>query len=392
MKAGAILRVERPFEGTAAFANAAEVALKLAPDEPVFWYSDANLARQFARFKRGFPGEVSYAVKANPEPHVLATLTSAGCAIWDAASLAELTAVHAVCERATFHYHNPVKSRHEIRQAYVRFGCRRFAVDCREELDKISGVLGAGPDIEIAIRFVLPRETTDSAHDFSSKFGADQSDAAALLREADTRGYRAILTFHPGSQCKSPGAYRRHIDAAARIAAEAQVSLGLLNVGGGFPARYPHSIAPEIEAYFETISDAARRAFAGRPPKLECEPGRGLVAGSHSLLTRIKLVRHGSDVFLNEGIYGALLECAQVPELMPPVLAIRDGTSLDGPLRKYRVFGPTCDPLDVLPGTLALPSNIQEGDYLDFGSLGAYGTATATRFNGYGVRTLVHVR
>jgi ornithine decarboxylase len=34
---------------------------------------------------------------------------------------------------------------------------------------------------------------------------------------------------------------------------------------------------------------------------------------------------------------------------------------------------------------------MREGDYVEFGSLGAYGSATATRFNGYGVRELVEV-
>src|SRR5262245_28453978 len=93
-----------------------------------------------------FPGKVTYAVKANPETHVLAALASAGCKTWDVASIEEMNAVRSISALARFHYHNPVKSRLEIREAYVRFGCRRFAVDCLEELDKISSVLGNGPD------------------------------------------------------------------------------------------------------------------------------------------------------------------------------------------------------------------------------------------------------
>ena len=64
---------------------------------------------------------------------------------------------------------------------------------------------------------------------------------------------------------------------------------------------------------------------------------------------------------------------------------------MSGRRRAYTAYGPTCDPLDVLPGKLDLPAQLQEGDYLEFSSLGAYGSATATRFNGYGARSVVHV-
>ena len=69
-----------------------------------------------------------------------------------------------------------------------------------------------------------------------------------------------------------------------------------------------------------------------------------------SLLTRIKLVcTDGDDIFINDGVYGGLMEFMQVPELQPPYRVIRDGEVLDGPTKPWKVFGPTCDPLDVLP-------------------------------------------
>jgi len=375
----------------AAFADAADVSRKLAPDFPVFCFSPASLLERTALFFENFPGEVAYAVKANPEPHVLSVLAEAGCKVWDVASIEEISAVRAVSPAAEFHYHNPVKSRLEIRESYVRYGCRRFAVDCFEELDKISDVLGKGRDLEIAVRFALPRKTGAAAHDFSTKFGASELPAASLLREAAARGYGTALTFHPGSQCTEPAAYQRHIEAAHRIATTAQVELGVLNVGGGFPAAYPASPAPPLQDYFTVIGATAERLFGPSRIKLECEPGRGLVACSHSLLARIKLVRNESELFLNDGIYGALLECAQVPKLMPTVRAIRAGRMVEGASRGYTIYGPTCDPLDVLPGRIELPAGLSEGDFLEFSPVGAYGSATATRFNGYGTRDVVHV-
>lgn len=302
MNSGNVLQFVPDREDAPLFLDTPDVARKLSPDMPVFCYSAATLRARAALFIQGFPGEVSYAVKANASPHVLATLSEAGIAIWDVASLEEMRAVRSISRSACFHYHNPVKSRAEIREAYVRFDCRRFAVDCREELDKISEVVGRSGEIEIAVRFVLKREAGASAHDFSSKFGAEELEAVDLLREAAMRGYRVVLTFHPGSQCRSPAAYDRHIIAAHRIANQAEVKLAALNVGGGFPADYPNSPAPCLAAYFQSVRGTCDRSFGAGGVKLECEPGRGLVASSHSLLTRIKMVRRGTEIFINDGI------------------------------------------------------------------------------------------
>ena len=83
-----------------------------------------------------------------------------------------------------------------------------------------------------------------------------------LLREAASRGYGVALTFHPGSQCRSPAAYERHIAAAHRIATEAGVMLAALNVGGGFPADYPNSPAPPCRHSFRSFARQATGLFA----------------------------------------------------------------------------------------------------------------------------------
>jgi ornithine decarboxylase len=85
------------------------------------------------------------------------------------------------------------------------------------------------------------------------------------------------------------------------------------------------------------------------------------------------------------------MEFMQVPELQPPHRVIRDGEVLDGPAKPWKVFGPTCDPLDVLPQRLELPSSIRDEDFIEFGTLGAYGIATSTMFNGYGGHKVIAV-
>jgi ornithine decarboxylase len=59
-------------------------------------------------------------------------------------------------------------------------------------------------------------------------------------------------------------------------------------------------------------------------------------------------------------------------------------TEVEGALRPFRFYGPTCDSLDHMPGPFWLPDDVCEGDYVEIGMLGAYGIAMNTRFNGYG--------
>ena len=375
------------------FESAAAASLALQPDAPLFCFSAAQLGERAKIFLKGFPGEVTFAVKANSSPQVIKVLADTGVKAWDVASVFEMATVSKIVPNARFHYHNPVKSRREISDAWKLYTCKRYVVDCREELAKIADVIGPAKDIEIAVRFVLPRERASSAHDFSTKFGAPDHICVELLKQVVALGYTPLLTFHPGSQCTEPHNYARHIKAAARIANTAGVVIPKLNVGGGFPANYMLSTAPEPQIFFKVIEEAVTKAFGqDKRPKIECEPGRGLVATCMSLLTRVKLVcTDGDDIFINDGVYGGLMEYMQVPDLEPPFRVIRDGKSIEGETKSFKVFGPTCDPLDVLPHRLDILATLREDDYIEFGSLGAYGLATMTNFNGYGGNAIVAV-
>jgi len=64
-----------------------------------------------------------------------------------------------------------------------------------------------------------------------------------------------------------------------------------------------------------------------------------------------------------------------------PVKLMRDSRAKTAP---FRFYGPTCDSIDAAQGPFDLPADIQEGDYIEIGMLGAYGVAMATRFNGFG--------
>ena len=65
-----------------------------------------------------------------------------------------------------------------------------------------------------------------------------------------------------------------------------------------------------------------------------------------------------------------------------PVVALED--DLRDAAQDFAFYGPTCDDADYMQGPFALPGDIQAGDYVEIGMLGAYGTAMKTGFNGFG--------
>jgi ornithine decarboxylase len=374
--------------GAPAFRNSAEVIRVLAPEYPVYCFSRWEIRRQAAAFLSGFSGETAYAVKANAHPLILAALAEAGLRWFDVASLDEIALVRSIEPKATLLYDNPVKSRAEIRRAYDEFRVRAFALDDARELRKIRAAVGNDPTVLLNVRFKL--SGVRNSFDLSSKFGAVREDAVQLLRDVVAAGYRPALTFHPGSQCTEPGAYAEHIRAAAEIADAAGVTLVMLNVGGGFPVPYVNNAGPALEDYFRTVDAAYREHFDPAACRLVCEPGRALAAPAVSLLTRVKHRRSGNTVFLNDGTYGGLLELKEF-RLQMPVRAFRAGRLLIGPSEEFEVFGPTCDSHDRLPLPLPLPAEVAEGDWIEFGLMGAYGSATATRFNGFSSEEYVEV-
>ena len=145
------------------------------PDAPVFFFRPATLQATAQRFLRGFPGAVTYAVKANPAPCVLDNLVAAGLRTFDVASVPEMQAVRAACPDAALHFHNPVRSRAEIAEG-LRLGVQSWSVDRLSELDKLAAL---PPGSEIAVRLKLP--VPGAAYDFGAKFGAEPEAAAALL-------------------------------------------------------------------------------------------------------------------------------------------------------------------------------------------------------------------
>lgn len=355
------------------------------PDHPILYFSPRVLHQVAERFQAGFGGLVTYAVKANPHPAVLSNLVAAGISAFDVASPAEMAAVRAASPDAVMHYNNPMRSRAEI-DAGIAHDVASWSVDELSELEKLHAV---PRDKEIAVRFALP--VAGAAYDFGSKFGAEPQEAIALLKRVAAEGWTPALCFHPGTQCEDESAWVEYIHAAKEIVDAAGVPIARLNVGGGFAANRD-GVAPDLERVFAAISAATAQAFGSEQPGLICEPGRAMVSESFTLAARIKGLRKGGEVvFLNDGIYGGLVDIRDMglPGRVEVVSA--EGKHRAGERSPRVVFGPTCDSLDRLPDGLPLPEDTQMGDYVLFPGLGAYSSAMSTQFNGYGLTDVATV-
>jgi ornithine decarboxylase len=112
------------------------------------------------------------------------------------------------------------------------------------------------------------------------------------------------------------------------------------------------------------------------------EPGRALAAPGLSAVVEV-LLRKNERLYLNDGMYGIFWELRFRGHDRYPVRAFRDGKEMQSGSRPFKLFGPTCDGTDVLPGQVELPDDMRPGDYLEFGNIGAYSLSGRTSFNGH---------
>jgi ornithine decarboxylase len=356
------------------------------PSEPMLCVWPEKIAAQARRFLAGFPGDVLYAVKANPLASVLDALRGAGIRHFDVASENEIAVVTARCPGAEQFFHNPVKSRVAIRRAAQSRQLRSFVVDHPDELAKCAAET-ARRDLAIFVRVATPR--AHAAQDFSAKFGATRGAAAALLRAVHDAGFACGLAFHVGTQCRSPQAYADAIAACGDIVRAAGVPLSYLDVGGGFPAEYDDEVNPPLEVYFDAITRSYRALGLDRC-RLMCEPGRALVAEACAVAVEI-VHRRGDRLHLNDGLAGSFGELSFLQRRAPARLYRRHGAGVvavdvDAEAGRecaaFTLVGPLAvDTQDDLPGRYLLPRDAREGDWLLLGRLGAYATCLAADFH-----------
>lgn len=362
------------------WSNPTEMLRAQSPEDPVLFFAPSVVQAAARKFIDGFPGLVTYAVKSNPGEEMVENLAAAGIKGYDCASPFEIDLIRRLAPDAAIHYHNPVRSRAEIAYAVAQ-NVTSYSVDSASELAKLIELVPV-EGTEISVRFKMP--VAGAAYNFGAKFGATSELATELLKTVAAAGYIPSITFHPGTQCIDPTAWEAYIREAAVIAANAGVKIARLNVGGGFPNHRLNDVLPQLDATFALIDRVATEAFGADRPALVCEPGRALCGDAFTLAARVKSLRDGNHVFLNDGIYGSLAELPLVGVIDRIEVIDAQGTKRTGEAVSRIVFGPTCDSVDRLPGEVMLPADLAEGDFVIWHGMGSYSVVTNSRFNGFG--------
>jgi ornithine decarboxylase len=347
---------------------------------------DLDVVRDnYNAFARALPDtRVFYAVKANPAPEILGLLARLG-SCFDTASLVEIEQVMAAgapAERIS--YGNTIKKERDIAAAYA-LGVRLFAVDCEAEVEKIARV---APGARVFCRILCNGQGAEWP--LSRKFGCAPELAPRVLEHAHRLGLVAHgVSFHVGSQQRNPRMWDGALKASAAIfrdLAERGIHLSMVNLGGGFPAKYLKDV-PAVKAYGQSIFRSLRKHFGNRIPETIIEPGRGMVGNAGIIEAEVVLISKKSDDDKVKWVYLDIGKFNGLAETMDEMIRYPIRTQHDGEVTEPCVIaGPTCDSVDVLyeKEPYDLPVSLEIGAKVLIEGTGAYTTTySAIGFNGF---------
>eukprot|EP00914_Ancora_sagittata_P028818 GHVO01056853.1.p1 GENE.GHVO01056853.1~~GHVO01056853.1.p1 ORF type:complete len:606 (+),score=72.07 GHVO01056853.1:35-1819(+) len=367
-----------------------------------------KVARQFKKWTHNLPSvKPYYAVKCNSDVILLDFLHRLGAG-FDCASSSEMQDVlklGVLPEDVVFSH--PVKSERSLTDA-SKWDIRLTVFDNQSELKKIAQDM---PQAELLLR--IRTDDTDAQCPLSMKYGSPADSWSELLKAAVDLNLRVVgVHFHVGSGCRSEGAFSTALQSARAVFNLAErehgIKMNLLDIGGGFPGESNcllfEQMTKEIRSSLEKLFDDSVRVIA--------EPGRFFAAASLDLAVRVISKREplGSPLasstppettysecpnpptddldrkntyYVNDGVYGSFNSLIyDHASVSCKVLCRNHATTPGDPLYLSTVFGQTCDGFDQIMKSVYLP-DLNIGDWLIFGDMGAYTVAAASSFNGF---------
>ncbi|HWW64507.1 MAG TPA: diaminopimelate decarboxylase [Sphingomonadaceae bacterium] len=371
--------------------HAEDVPLTLiaeAAGTPVYVYSTATMRRHVRVFREALAGIadplIAFAVKANPNGAVLATLAREGLGA-DVVSGGELLrAVHAGIAPEKIVFSGVGKTADEMALA-LRHGIGQFNLESEVEAEMLADVARAmgvtapvafriNPDVDAGTHAKI---STGKSHD---KFGI----AYAIARDAYARA-RALpgldvrgVAVHIGSQLTDlaplEAAFGR-IGALIRDLRADGHAIRTADLGGGLGVPYDPAlpVPPSPAAYGEMV----RRATAGWDVRLIFEPGRVIVGNAGILLSRVIRVKRGEgDPFV---IIDAAMNDLIRPSLYDAWHDIRAVVPRGGKATA-NIVGPVCESGDTFATARAM-DRVEPGDLVALMTAGAYGATMAGTYN-----------
>lgn len=373
------------FEETDDIENIIQKVLETNEDDnPFFIVHLEKVIEQYNKWTSLLPKvKPYYAVKCNPNEALLKLLTKLDV-YFDCASKNEIAIVKSLdVDSEKIIFANPCKASQQIKFARGE-DVNMLVFDNIYELLKIRLY---HPNAECIIRI----QTNDSKSDckFNCKFGVELSDVKDILEKAKFLQINVVgVSFHVGSNCRDSSVYYESIHSAHQvfmIAKELGYAFNILDLGGGFPGTDNEQVTFEdiaieinrgIDDYFNSIDNV----------RIIAEPGRYFVSSSHTLVTNIIGKKDKNIYYLNDGVYGSF-NCIIFDKAKPKLIPYNKSSDI---LYNSKVFGPTCDSIDLISESCELP-NLAIGDWVYVENFGAYTTAAASSFNGFQPTKCVYV-
>jgi diaminopimelate decarboxylase len=357
---------------------------------PFYCYSTATIERHYQVLTEAFAGQdhlVCYAVKANSNQAVLATLARLGAGM-DVVSEGELRRARAAGVPANrIIFAGVGKTREEMAYALTE-GILGFNIESEPELAQLSDVatsLGLTASIAIRVNPDVDAKTHAkiSTGKSENKFGVPYLDAPAIYERASTMPGISIsgLHMHIGSQITELGPFRDAFNLMREMVLDLRsrgIALKHLDIGGGLgvPYRADNEWPPHPDEYARVVKDTLGQLRL----KIVMEPGRMIVGNAGILVTRVIYVKEGQDrrftivdAAMNDLIRPTLYDAYHDIWPVAEPVGIHDLVAQD-------LVGPVCETGDYLALDRPLPS-FQSGDLIAIMTTGAYGAVMSSSYN-----------
>jgi ornithine decarboxylase len=361
---------------------------------PLLIIDHDKIRANYRTFKKNLPRvQAYYAVKANSNQAIIETLFNEG-ASFDVASYNEFMQVyeylkHFKPKEKVFFIWDKIIFSNTIKDSDTLKKIKKYrplvTFDNTEEIKKIKENC---PTAGLVLRLKVP--DIGSQVEMASKFGAEPGEAADLIKQAFDLGLAVEgLSFHVGSQCVNFDNYTAALQITEQILSdnrEKGYNLKIVDIGGGFPAAYDSQV-PEFRKLAGIINSECDRLF-DKGIEIIAEPGRFMVGTAATLVSEIigKARRDGKIFYhINDGVYhtfSGVVYDHWIPNFH---------SFSRGPKEICAVVGPTCDSFDKISLAEHLPGNLKIGDYLYTENIGAYSTASSTKFNGFDGARILHI-
>jgi diaminopimelate decarboxylase len=369
---------------------------------PTYVYSTATIERHARVFREALAGLesgpdgplIAFAVKANPNKAVLATLAKAGLGadVVSGGELARALAAGVPADKIVFS--GVGKTAEEMAQA-LHAGIFQFNLESEPEAETLSRVAVA-LGLTAPVSFRVNPDVDAGTHAKISTGGSEDKFGVPISRAMDAYARAAALpglriqgvAVHIGSQLTDLAPSRAAFTRVGTLIAELRAAghdIQTADLGGGLGVLYdPAKPLPPSPADYGAM---VRAVTAGWNVRLVFEPGRVIVGNAGVLLTRVVRVKQGEtqpfvivDAAMNDLIRPSLYDAYHEIRAVTPSGAHFTAT----------IVGPICESGDTFAKRRAM-DDVKEGDLVAFMTAGAYGATMASTYNSRGLTPEVMV-